>query len=64
LRAAAFIDHVTIKVADYEASGPAAAIHIAFVASDRATVDAFHVAAIAAGGVDNGAPAVCHEVPQ
>jgi catechol 2,3-dioxygenase-like lactoylglutathione lyase family enzyme len=100
-RAAAFIDHVTIEVVDYEASRafyqralaplhvthnevtspdsglpeavfgppgaedfiitpgqPAAAIHVAFVAPDRATVDAFHAAAVAAGGVDNGAPGV------
>ena len=31
-------------------------IHIAFVASSRAEVDAFYKAAIAAGGKDNGAP--------
>jgi catechol 2,3-dioxygenase-like lactoylglutathione lyase family enzyme len=30
--------------------------HIAFAAPDRATVDAFYRAAIAAGGRDNGAP--------
>lgn len=30
--------------------------HIAFHAEDRAAVDAFHRAAIAAGGTDNGAP--------
>ncbi|WP_437909471.1 VOC family protein [Sorangium sp. So ce327] len=30
--------------------------HLAFQASDRATVDRFHAAAIAAGGKDNGAP--------
>lgn len=30
--------------------------HIAFTAKDRATVDAFHAAALAAGGIDNGAP--------
>jgi catechol 2,3-dioxygenase-like lactoylglutathione lyase family enzyme len=30
--------------------------HVAFAASDRATVDAFHAAAIAAGGCDNGKP--------
>jgi catechol 2,3-dioxygenase-like lactoylglutathione lyase family enzyme len=34
-------------------SGPA---HVAFAASNRAEVDAFHGAAIAAGGRDNGAP--------
>ena len=31
-------------------------IHIAFRAPSRAAVDAFHQAAIAAGGKDNGAP--------
>ncbi|GHH57969.1 VOC family protein [[Pseudomonas] boreopolis] len=30
--------------------------HLAFQARDRATVDAFHKAALAAGGRDNGAP--------
>jgi catechol 2,3-dioxygenase-like lactoylglutathione lyase family enzyme len=30
--------------------------HLAFTAPDRATVDAFHAAALAAGGTDNGAP--------
>jgi catechol 2,3-dioxygenase-like lactoylglutathione lyase family enzyme len=30
--------------------------HVAFTAADRATVDAFHQAALAAGGTDNGAP--------
>ena len=30
--------------------------HLAFQAKDRAAVDAFHKAAIAAGGKDNGAP--------
>ena len=32
------------------------AFHIAFAADDRATVDAFYEAAIAAGGRDNGGP--------
>jgi catechol 2,3-dioxygenase-like lactoylglutathione lyase family enzyme len=31
-------------------------LHIAIAAKDRATVDAFHRAAIAAGGRDNGVP--------
>ena len=31
-------------------------MHVAFASPDRATVDAFHEAAIAAGGRDNGAP--------
>ena len=30
--------------------------HIAFAAIDRAAVDAFHAAALSAGGRDNGAP--------
>lgn len=32
------------------------AIHIAVAAPDRASVQAFHAAALAAGGQDNGAP--------
>jgi len=38
--------------------GPAPALrtHLAFTAPDTATVDAFHAAALAAGGSDNGAP--------
>ncbi len=35
---------------------PVSAGHIAFAAPDRATVDAFHRAALAAGGRDNGPP--------
>jgi catechol 2,3-dioxygenase-like lactoylglutathione lyase family enzyme len=33
-----------------------APIHIAFAAESREQVDAFHAAALAAGGTDNGAP--------
>ena len=33
-----------------------AGIHVAFTAATRAEVDAFHAAAMAAGGRDNGAP--------
>ncbi|GFF34678.1 hypothetical protein IFM61606_04743 [Aspergillus udagawae] len=33
-------------------------IHFAFVAPDHATVDAFHQAALAAGGKCNGAPGI------
>jgi catechol 2,3-dioxygenase-like lactoylglutathione lyase family enzyme len=33
-----------------------APLHVAFASPDRATVDAFHRAALAAGGRDNGAP--------
>jgi catechol 2,3-dioxygenase-like lactoylglutathione lyase family enzyme len=35
---------------------PRAPMHIAFLAADPATVDAFHAAALGAGGTDNGAP--------
>ena len=37
----------------YEAGGQ---VHIAFAADTKDQVDAFHVAALAAGGRDNGAP--------
>jgi catechol 2,3-dioxygenase-like lactoylglutathione lyase family enzyme len=37
----------------YEAGGQ---VHIAFAADSREQVDAFHAAALAAGGTDNGAP--------
>ncbi|HEX7758961.1 MAG TPA: VOC family protein [Caulobacteraceae bacterium] len=33
-------------------------LHVAFSAGDRATVDAFYEAAMAAGGTDNGGPGV------
>lgn len=33
-------------------------VHLAFQAADRAMVEAFHRAALAAGGTDNGAPGV------
>jgi catechol 2,3-dioxygenase-like lactoylglutathione lyase family enzyme len=35
---------------------PKGGTHVAFTARSRAEVDAFHHAAIAAGGTDNGAP--------
>ena len=35
---------------------PMPKIHVAFTAKTRAMVDAFHAAAVAAGGTDNGAP--------
>jgi catechol 2,3-dioxygenase-like lactoylglutathione lyase family enzyme len=31
-------------------------VHVSFAAPDRETVDAFHAAALAAGGSDNGGP--------
>ncbi len=36
--------------------GPAVGVHVAFRARDREAVDAFHAAALAHGGRDNGAP--------
>ena len=38
------------------AAGDATTAHIAFRAETRALVDAFHAAAVAAGGSDNGGP--------
>jgi catechol 2,3-dioxygenase-like lactoylglutathione lyase family enzyme len=35
---------------------PHTAVHVAFASPDRATVDRFHTAGLAAGGTDNGAP--------
>ncbi|MBV8535107.1 MAG: VOC family protein [Alphaproteobacteria bacterium] len=35
---------------------PTPAVHVAFNAASRAEVDAFHAAALAAGGRDNGPP--------
>jgi len=35
---------------------PPSPVHVALLAPDRATVDAFHQGAMAAGGSDNGAP--------
>jgi catechol 2,3-dioxygenase-like lactoylglutathione lyase family enzyme len=37
-------------------AGPTPPLHLAFRAASRAAVDAFHAAALAAGGRDNGAP--------
>ncbi len=36
-------------------------LHIAFAARTREDVDAFHAAALAAGGKDNGAPGLRHQ---
>jgi catechol 2,3-dioxygenase-like lactoylglutathione lyase family enzyme len=38
------------------AGKPAESLHVAFVAPDRAAVDGFYQAAMAAGGRDNGPP--------
>jgi catechol 2,3-dioxygenase-like lactoylglutathione lyase family enzyme len=38
--------------------GPQTGVHVAFRGSSRELVDAFHAAALAAGGTDNGGPGV------
>jgi catechol 2,3-dioxygenase-like lactoylglutathione lyase family enzyme len=38
--------------------GPDSGVHVAFRVADRVSVDAFHAAALAAGGTDNGGPGV------
>ena len=43
-------------IAQSDAAGAGKPIHVAFASSNRATVDAFYHAALAAGGRDNGAP--------
>jgi len=42
----------------YQGGGAVAGAHLAFQAADRATVDRFHAASLAAGGRENGAPGV------
>lgn len=51
-------DELFVSTADSEAAAGelTGRHHIAFQARDRATVDAFHRAGLAAGGRDNGAP--------
>src|SRR3954468_13430155 len=41
-----------------EGKRPSGGLHVAFVADARSEVDAFHQAALAAGGKDNGAPGI------
>lgn len=47
-----FADELFVDKAD----GPTTAVHLAFQAADRQQVTAFHQAALAAGGRDNGPP--------
>jgi len=51
-------DELFVSTADSEAAQGelTGRHHLAFQASDRATVDAFHTTALANGGSDNGAP--------
>jgi catechol 2,3-dioxygenase-like lactoylglutathione lyase family enzyme len=37
---------------------PPVSTHVAFIADTRAQIDAFHAAAVAAGGTDNGSPGI------
>lgn len=46
------VDELYVDAADRQASR----VHLAFQAADRAAVDRFHAAGLAAGGRDNGAP--------
>jgi catechol 2,3-dioxygenase-like lactoylglutathione lyase family enzyme len=41
---------------DGEPAAPGNGVHIAYLVADRASVDAFHAAALAHGGSDEGAP--------
>ena len=47
-------DRPTFWISEGEKQSPAT--HVALVAENRAQVDAFHGAALAAGGTDNGGP--------
>ncbi len=48
-------DILCLKQRD-DAAAPGPGFHLAFAATSRAMVDAFHAAGLRAGGVDNGAP--------
>jgi catechol 2,3-dioxygenase-like lactoylglutathione lyase family enzyme len=54
-------DELFVSTADDKT--PKTHVHLAFQAKDRATVDAFYRAALAAGGTDNGAPGERHYHP-
>lgn len=45
-----------LKVARPVPADPKSGLHVCFTAPTRMSVDAFHAAALAHGGVDNGAP--------
>lgn len=53
-------DELFVSTPDSEAAQgePTGRHHLAFQAQDRSMVDAFHTAALAAGGKDNGAPGI------
>jgi catechol 2,3-dioxygenase-like lactoylglutathione lyase family enzyme len=47
-----------VRPYDKAEAKPGNGVHLAFLVQDRATVDAFHAAALANGGTDEGAPGV------
>ncbi len=49
-------DKLALKKRVAEVAPPSPGFHLALAAPSRAAVDAFHAAAMAAGGKDNGAP--------
>jgi catechol 2,3-dioxygenase-like lactoylglutathione lyase family enzyme len=53
-----WFDELFVSSADSKAAAGklTGRVHLAFQAGDRAVVDRFHAAAVAAGGKDNGAP--------
>jgi catechol 2,3-dioxygenase-like lactoylglutathione lyase family enzyme len=55
-------DELWVDAAD-SPQGPFSRVHLAFQAADREAVHAFHKAALAAGGRDNGAPGERHYHP-
>ncbi len=55
-------DELWIDAAD-SPDGPFSRVHLAFKAANREAVHAFHRAALAAGGRDNGAPGERHYHP-
>ena len=50
------VDELYVDGADANPPAPVSHVHLAFQAMDRAEVEAFHAAGLAAGGRDNGAP--------
>lgn len=49
-------DHILMDELWIDVGEPHSHVHLAFQAKDRATVDRFHAAVLAAGGTDNGGP--------
>lgn len=49
-------DKLALKARQPAVTAPSPGFHLALTAPDEAAVDAFHAAALGAGGIDNGAP--------